>query len=133
MQNFRLTNWLLLGYLALLLNFGPSAHHADFFGLHDRVSPVAASVSGQVVACGCCNHQLPSDSSRPTKISADLPLQTGDCLFCQYFEDFNAVVAGYDFDLAPAAVCALPAERIAEHVYFQIASSARGPPRLSHR
>lgn len=132
MQNHRLTTWLLLGYLAVLLNFGPSAHHADFFGLHDRATTAAGSENATPISCVCCNHHAPANSLQPTEISAELPTTTGDCLFCEYFADFHAVVAAYDFELIKNTACSSLEQRISEHIYFRIASSARGPPCLSH-
>jgi hypothetical protein len=138
MQNYRLTTWLMLGYLALLLNFGPSAHHADFLGLHGRAPSDNASAASSVVTCSCCHHyskaanlsatDSAASDSFPAEVKADKRALSGDCLFCQYFDQFNAVVASFKFDLKQVAACDVTTQIVSSGAHLPIASSARGPP-----
>ena len=62
-----LTRFLLV-YLVLFLNFGPSFHRADLFGVHDE---------GGASTCVCS----------ATTDSADGAIQSEhDCAFCRYFD-----------------------------------------------
>lgn len=131
--------WLLLGYLALLLNVGPSAHHADFFGLHGSqccgVNHDSNRSTTKSTTCGCCSHyaddRVVLDCEVPTgiRVAADLNYdEICGCALCEYFDCFNAIAYCFAFSVtdshaifgADASCC------LADPT--NVACNARGPP-----
>jgi hypothetical protein len=79
---------LLLGYLVLLLNLGPSLHRAHIFGLH------AAQLGSSGHTSSCCGH-CHSSPSHPHGHSAAEESQQAhddhDCAFCKFFDQYHVV------------------------------------------
>lgn len=122
--------WLLLGYLALLLNAGPSAHHADFFGLHVE----SCSEESQHAQC-CCHHhtheKTPATGSITEMVAADAGnSQLCDCALCQYFDCFNAITTSFIFSIIDAPTRFRTAQRRSIADVASIHSKARGPPAI---
>ena len=68
------TNWCFLFYWVFLVNFGPSFHHADLFGLH---SHTAGSVHcglhhSHSHNLGCCDHDHGTDDGHRHPVPQDL-------------------------------------------------------------
>lgn len=124
-------SWFLLGYLCLLLNVGPSAHHADVFGFHcsgccdsGACHLSKLDISGD---CPCCSSSGSSDhlsNSQPEKVKSDCD----DCLFCQFFDQFHSLEASIPQQSRESGVCDLFAHSKIVDTVRIIDSSARGPP-----
>lgn len=75
---------LLLGYLVLLLNFGPSLHRAHFFGLHSHQVDDSA-----ISHASCCHSHAPpcgaQDSQSETVKSEHV------CAICHFFDHFQVI------------------------------------------
>ena len=126
MRTSRMKIWFLLGYLALLWNVGPSAHHAEMFGFHDQAAH-APKISGD---CGCNHHACDSASDLSDVNLSETQFDTtcGDCLFCWYFDHFSAVDMALVVDLERAPLfCVID---LADSAFVQrsIVCFARGPP-----
>ena len=136
MRNHRITTYLLLGYLALLLNVGPSAHHVDLFGLHASRCCQFPTVSNETEPSCCCDHdhahrpELPLGSEKANELvaSSDLNPHGSDCVLCQYFDNFNAVNSTFELylDDQPARFRTPP--NCLSALSRPIDCSARGPP-----
>lgn len=150
----KFTIWLLLGYLALLLNVGPSAHHADFFGLHgDNCCDQTRSA-----ICGCEYHhehardehardqhardqhardeharrQFISSDAAELPVSVDsYSVQDCRCTLCEYFDCFSAITASFDLFLNDAPARFRVPLRFSVADASAIPSKARGPPALA--
>ncbi len=145
MRTNRFTTWFLLGYLALLMNVGPSAHHAEFFGLHahcisDSAPHSHCAWSGSGESGCCCHHNRdntispPVDSSESSEdamvLCADASNKCSGCLFCDYFDHLHALVSSIDFGVEETPnddALALTVEVI---LFRSVECSARGPPAL---
>lgn len=137
MRNYRFTTWFLLGYLALLLNVGPSAHHAEFFGFHSHGDSghvhVHVDLTGLGIAGDCsCSHKhsvlhtqlINRDSALAIKSDSSC----GDCLLCHYFDHFHGICAALKLDLAKSYLCEPLVAGDAVLFARTIVRSARGPP-----
>ena len=131
---------LLLGYLVLFWNLGPSLHRADFLGIHFHSGcgscchhadhHHSGHWHGHCHSHGShshshfCDHEHHSDPSEDS--SSVSPYH--DCAFCDFFENFNCVVDSVDFEIAeaPAEVAAtLPLVAWSGEPF---SATARGPP-----
>lgn len=140
MRNNRFTTWFLLGYLALLLNVGPSAHYADFFGFHHHHHESVALDShghGDLIGLGisgdcCCHDQHSNESGKVNSAAGEDGLvadsSCGDCLLCHYFDHFQSIDISIDFHLEETPCCESLASPIAKLLFRFVDSSARGPP-----
>ena len=73
--------WLLIGYLVLLVNLGPSLHRAHFFNFHSLTS---AGESVAVTGCSCLAHG--------TTVDTQAVSSSHECPFCEFFDKYNVVV-----------------------------------------
>ena len=134
----RFTTWFLLGYLALLLNVGQSAHHADFFGFHNHCADSTCDTHADwsdfdISGDCCCDHdhsETHSHATGPSEPEAVLRVDTscGDCLLCQYFDHFYAIDSSTSFDLEESPNCESLNATADTASYRSIECSARGPP-----
>ena len=108
---------LLLLYIALFLNFGPSYHHAPIFGLHTQAASSCA--------CGCCSH-------RPTPKSENgLPVfsEPGcDCQLCKFFKFNNVQVTPKLDHFATDFSTKLCLQVVPQSTESEVFTRARGPP-----
>jgi len=119
-----------VGYLGLLLNLGPSLHHAPIFGLHGH----SHSHSTESVCHSCCGHSHAHHTQPAQDSNADSVASFSDnhdCSFCKFFDQYHVIVERVEtveaFSFAeireaviaddPFAVCLVPL--------------ARGPPILA--
>lgn len=109
---------LLLVYLALFLNLGPSFHRADIFGLHHHAADVAA-------ACDCgLTHGLPvrTDEESFQRAGCD------DCAWCRFFDDYQVTIDA-ETELSVQTPLYLLADlRLSLVIESTISQNARGPP-----
>jgi len=145
MRKLSQTNWLFLGYLALLFNLGPSLHHVEFFGLHCQDAGCCKAPFSQNVSSCCCEHAGHShghhhDGDHSTESSSDCikvgisainqacDLSCEDCAFCKFFDQFNVVSETFDFVLSQSPVCSIIASPQGAAFSEFVPESARGPP-----
>ena len=139
MRKLSQKNWLLLGYLALLFNLGPSLHHADFFGLHCHDAGCCkTSVSQDDAFSCCCGHSHGSQDAAENSsdcIAVGIAAANEgcnssceDCAFCKFFDQYNVVSEDFEFVLTQAPVCSLIASSQDNAFCEFVAKSARGPP-----
>lgn len=137
MLRSKITSWFFLGYLVLLLNFGPSVHHAPIFGLHGQHSHSVDS--SEAHSCCCCHshfgstlipslaEEMPANAESVEGFNNLSPAQHS-CAFCKFFDEYNVVVASFECDLnvSPFSLflSELPDGAFAEFV----PNVARGPP-----
>ena len=84
--------WFFIVYLGLLINLGPSLHHADFLGLHVHSSSVSS--------CGCCHSHSGSHSHHHSDSSGELAANSSaehDCALCKFFDQYHVIVDVVDF------------------------------------
>ncbi|MFK7766148.1 MAG: hypothetical protein AB8B55_02815 [Mariniblastus sp.] len=128
--------YLFVAYLGLLINLGPSLHHADFLGFHNH--------SGNDSTC-CHSHHADSHradsnsahshcnhSHAQTETSDDVKvLLTADdhhCPFCEFFDQFH-VIAGANQTLEFSGFASILAiERPSNGSSIIFNPVARGPP-----
>jgi hypothetical protein len=90
------TNWCFLFYWVFLVNFGPSFHHADLFGLHSHSSSRSHSGFHHSHEQGCCNHDHGADDGhrhdRPQNLETSIVsvfAADGECACCKFFDQYN--------------------------------------------
>lgn len=126
--------WVLLGYLVLLLNFGPSLHHAPIFGLHGHVH----RVSDQAPSSCCCHSHAHQQTLIPS-LSAELSTASFDaagdvqpvgheCSFCKFFDEYNVVVTLVDADILVSPFSLFISEHPDGASAQIVPNIARGPP-----
>ena len=146
MNNSSNKTWFLLGYLVLLLNLGPSVHHVGWFGLHCQ-NPKCCQTSNDNVrsSCCCCEaHGVEGDFGQPrsgepveaglSPLVADTTNGCGssceDCVFCDFFDQFNVVDVRFRFILFESPHWTLPTETPSAVFGEPVAHQARGPPAI---
>ena len=81
-----------VGYLGLLLNLGPSLHHAPIFGLHGHSH--SAESPGHTCHSSCCGHAhthtLPQQESDENSVASTSDHH--DCSFCKFFDQLHVIV-----------------------------------------
>ena len=96
--------WCFLLYWVFLVNFGPSFHQSDLFGLHSH--PFGAANCGSHhhnPNLRCCDHNDSADTghnhggSQPNEalivsVAADV-----DCLCCKFFDQYNVCFSCVEF------------------------------------
>ena len=115
--------WFFIVYLGLLINLGPSLHHADFLGLHVHSSSVSS--------CGCCHSHSGSHSHHHSGSSNELTANGSaehDCALCKFFDQYHVIVDAVDFQECSALAVLMVAERPAEQYSASFIPVARGPP-----
>lgn len=95
-------NWCFLLYWVFLVNFGPSFHHADLFGLHSHPFGAANCGSQHHHDFGCCDHHsadanhshesLQTNETFIASVAAD-----ADCLCCKFFDQYNVCFSCVEF------------------------------------
>lgn len=136
MRNHRITSYLLLGYLALLLNVGPSAHHAEIFGLHGSGCCAHSTDANAATSHNCSDHDhshrhdLATQQSGVVNLLEGSGLHThcGDCALCQYFDNFHAIKASFELHLNQSPVRSQTMHNRLNAIGRPIVCSARGPP-----
>ena len=138
MRKLSQKNWLLLGYLALLFNLGPSLHHADFFGLHCHdAGCCSTSVSQDDASSCCCVHSHDQHSTENSSDGIEVEIAAAnegcnssceDCAFCKFFDQYNVVSESFDFVLTQSPVCSLVVSSQGTAFCEFVPKSARGPP-----
>lgn len=107
MLHSKITSWFFFSYLVLLLNFGPSLHHAPIFGLHVEQNHLS-NHADESHSCCCCLSHLQRNTLIPspaTEVPADVESAPDlndpgqgqhNCVFCKFFDEYNVVVASFD-------------------------------------
>jgi hypothetical protein len=115
----KLTSWILLAFVVLFWNLGPSLHHADIFGFHSANPEMASS-------CCCCSlsHPVVPDSRSSAVIE-----NHGHCSLCDFFDQLHVTfdVESDSQTIQFGAFAELPSSQTAD--CESIAPQARGPPR----
>lgn len=131
----KIFNSILLGYLVLLLNFGPSFHRAPIFGLHDHDHHPTLHLAHVECDCGhdhghgpteSENNRHDSDSERSSTLAIEK--QLCDCSLCQFFKHFNASVDTVDLTIAEATLSFRVETGSSLISRSALATDARGPP-----
>ncbi len=125
-------NSILLGYLVLILNFGPSFHRAPIFGLHDHGTDVAEAEF--VCSCGRHHEPIQAAENRDDSNSQNSPQYSAiekclcDCSLCQFFKQYHASIQLNDqwIDETILFTKFETNSSLASRTAF--ASDARGPP-----
>lgn len=125
-----LFRWVLAGYLILLLNLGPSLHHAHFFGFH-------TGCSAETDAHACCGHcqamESPAGDQNVPIGNPGSPVfgDSHSCAYCKFLDQCHISASAVAVSLVSALVALAPAfDEQASPVYL-VYSSARGPPSLT--
>lgn len=133
---------LLLGYLVLFWNLGPSLHRAEIFGLHCH----SCCSSGNSSCCHdhvreghwhshgdgqgfhshsrCCDHEHSPD---PTQDQQTVTSHH-ECSLCEFFDNFNVVFDSFDFEVAEAPSRINAALPLVAWLGEPFSATARGPP-----
>lgn len=121
----RVTTWLILTYLVLLVNLGPSLHRAELFGLHGHSS----IQSDDVVAptCCSCHHHFSRENSSP---DGEVPVVASnhDCAFCKFFDQYTVVFHAFQFAQFKEPIHLPCFENLPSKVSYSVPTVARGPP-----
>ena len=139
-----LQKWIFLGYLVLLLNLGPVAHRAHFFGVHLHDSTCASHHHGQGhdhhshqhehfhgdhYHVHGCSHDHGENLENTESLDGFLH-KVHDCSLCEFFDHFNVVVNADIVDVVSVPVRL----RVVDHVQPEdpqaVLGTARGPPAL---
>lgn len=119
MQYKQTKTWFFIVYLGLLLNLGPSLHHADFFGLHGH---------SVVSSCSCCPaHTIPCSNDSPDGATVKGTAEH-DCAFCKFFDQYHVIVDAVDVYESSAFAALLVAQRPVDADSASFIPVARGPP-----
>jgi len=124
----KVKTWFLLGYLGLLLNLGPSMHHAHCFGLHHQESSSTGAVipglaSDAACGCDCHQHHDTSDQDSDCSVYGD-----HDCLLCKFFEECNFVITVFQLDEGHSSLSLLGRLTPVCPTTYAVLTTARGPP-----
>jgi hypothetical protein len=128
----RITIWFFLGYLLLLWNVSPSAHHAEWFGFHAHSEQASHAHKSIETGC-CCQHSHDASPVEFLKIadhgSIEMDSQCDDCLFCWYFDHFSAIDSSVADLVVESPLSGFLVVADACVVSRTVAGVARGPPR----
>lgn len=95
MRSLLPTNWCFLFYWVFLVNFGPSFHHAELFGLHVH-SPGGAPCGVQHSHDrGCCDHGTDESHGQPQGFEtsvASFSAADSQCVCCEFFDQYNVFI-----------------------------------------
>ena len=128
MLSSKVKTWFFLSYLVLLLNFGPSLHHAPIFGLHGLHNhSIADSASSACCSCNSHSHSSPTQSHSVDLLGSFSP-EDGGCALCKFFDEYNVVGVAIEFAVAETPVSLMVAEICDVATADVVAVSARGPP-----
>ncbi len=99
-------------YVVLFLNFGPSFHRADFFGLH-------AEAINSVTCCSCC-----------CDVSYDGPAfgADHDCAVCRCFDLLQIATPNVPFFAAESFAAFREFRPTLHYEAVSFSPQARGPP-----
>lgn len=153
MRCHHLKTWILLVYLVLLWNLGPSVHRAHFFGFHshchdascESVSCHGDSNDGVYVtkrddsnshrsdSCNTCGlhahaeiENVDSDSAKQSECGTHAPHD--QCSVCKFFDEFNLVVSAVEQPI-DAVPCVFYQVLHTHGFHSQpLVATARGPP-----
>lgn len=110
---------LFIGYLGLLLNLGPSVHHAHFFGLHQHGDVANTSCDS------CCFHaHLPTESVP----QADYAGADHDCSFCKFFDQYHVIVDRIEHQEESRIALVREWNKPSDLCTLSLIPLARGPP-----
>lgn len=125
----------LVGYLGLLLNLGPSLHHAPFLGLHDHGAIGESSYTSKSCASsGCCgSHSLTrthsgDEQSLACGLRSDCPPHS--CTLCKFFDQLHVIVDSVETIDCLGFVLMRDLEGPASVCPVSFAPVARGPPAI---
>ncbi|QEG23946.1 hypothetical protein [Mariniblastus fucicola] len=139
MRSSQFKTWFLLGYLVLLLNFGPSLHHAQIFGLHSHSHRNGSDDTASGSSC-CCHHHsgetlIASLSVNDTgdhdpSVASLRSVKSGvhDCAFCKFFDEYNVVVDSFELQHVEQPIFLLASLRPSAAAAEFVPTIARGPP-----
>jgi hypothetical protein len=115
----------LLLYLVLLLNLGPSLHHADFFGIHPPHHPTSADSTS--VCCVHAHRHGPANDLNSAEVD-ERAYAGHDCSICKFFDQYHVLEVRFprlpSHALVTANRCPQPTVPTAEASQ----PHARGPP-----
>jgi hypothetical protein len=101
------TNWCFLFYWVFLVNFGPSFHHADLFGLHAHTAGSAhcGLHHSHSHNLGCCDDDHGTDDGHRHPVPQDLEASEalvsapdGECVCCKFFDQYNVWIDCVEFE-----------------------------------
>jgi len=123
---------LLLSYLVLLLNFGPSLHHAPIFGLHGHHHHSKADL-GIKSTCCCQNHSHKTQpKSHPVDSTVDplgsFGVDESGCAFCKFFDEYNVAIDSFDWTHVESPISLFVSELPDGATAEVVPRTARGPP-----
>lgn len=121
MRRSRIPIWMLLTYLVLFLNFGPSWHRADIFGLHNE--PAAHQDVACVHVCSCQHHFADASQSSDATVTSN-----HECAFCKFFDQYTVVLHSFNFSHVEEPVHVSRIEIVQNSVSCPVRTVARGPP-----
>jgi len=131
MLHRQLTICFFVGYLGLLLNLGPSLHHAPIFGLHSHNH---SSHGTKSVCHSCCGHSH-ADYRQPEQDSnVDSVASTNDnhdCSFCKFFDQYHVIVDRVETVEASGFAEIREAVIAVDPFAVSLVPLARGPPILA--
>ena len=120
MQYQQTKTWFFIVYLGLLINLGPSLHHADFLGLHQHSS-------GSSCSCCCHSHAVPCSTDSPDGATVKGTAEH-DCAFCKFFDQYHVIVDAVDICENSAFAMLLVAQWPVDVCLASFIPVARGPP-----
>lgn len=157
MRQNRQKTWFLLGYLVLLLNLGPSLHRAQFFGLHSHggscchhhgdLQTTHGHASDDHLKHSHCHDHAHHDCSAGSALVALQSLSTQslassglsdgtdaaahDCLFCKFFEHYQATPVSIELPTCVSPFLFMLAECQSSVHRLAVLAIARGPPMIA--
>jgi len=125
MLHKQFTIWFLVAYLGLLLNLGPSLHHAQIFDLHGN--------DAVATGCCCCSHSHPTvpTDGRSDSLDSDSLDSEHDCSFCKFFDQLHVIVDCYSLQTRSGFVFTRDLNRPTEIYSVLLTPLARGPPAVA--
>lgn len=122
-----------LSYLVLLLNFGPSLHHAPIFGLHGHHHHAKADLG--IKSTCCCqshSHETQPKSSNSVDPTVDplgsFGVDESGCAFCKFFDEYNVVIASFECTHVESPISLFVSELPDGATAEVVPRTARGPP-----
>jgi hypothetical protein len=112
-----------VGYLGLLLNLGPSLHHAPIFGLHGQDNEAGSCQHS------CCGHSHAPPAQQTSNDNSVVSTNVHhDCSFCKFFDQLHVVVVNVETIEVSDFAFLLEAIRSEQPPSVKFSPLARGPP-----